>query len=112
MKIFIGERLFLSEVKKAKHVVDRLKGLMFSSHMMGKDGFLIPNCNWIHTFFMKFSIDVIYLNEKYEVVDIDTNVSPWIMCLPRLKARHVLELKGGSLGDGQVSIGEVLRCIA
>ena len=112
MKIFIGERLFLSEVKKAKHVVDRLKGLMFSSSMADKDGLLIPNCNWIHTFFMRFSIDVVYLNEKYEVVDIDTNVLPWIMCLPRLKARHVLELRGGSLGDGQVSIGEVLRCIA
>ncbi len=112
LKIFIGDKLLLSNVRTAKGVVYRLKGLMFDKNMDSMDGFLIPNCNWIHTFFMRFPIDAVYLNSKYQVVDIDLNVAPWRMCLPKFKARHVLELPRGLVNSSQLSIGEVLKCIA
>jgi uncharacterized protein len=112
LKIFLGEDKIFSDVRTAKGPFTRLKGLMFDKMMTDMDGLLIPGCNWIHTFFMRFPIDVVYLNRKYEVVDIDVNVVPWRMCVPRFKAKHVLELRGGSLEGKRLSIGEVLKCIA
>lgn len=111
MKILINEKKILSEVKIAKNSIDRLKGLMFDHDMKDMDAFFIPHCNWIHTMFMKFPIDVVYLDNKYKVIDTDSNVLPWRMCMPRFKARHVLELKSGFLLNNKICTGEVLRCI-
>ncbi|MEI6092283.1 MAG: DUF192 domain-containing protein [bacterium] len=111
MNIFINEKKILADVKIANNPVDRLKGLMFDKDMTNMDAFFIPRCNWIHTMFMRFPIDVIYLDDKYKIVDVDSNVLPWRMCLPRFKAKHVLELKSGFLLNNKIYAGEVLRCI-
>lgn len=53
-------------VKKAIDWKEKIKGLTFKSNI--DYGLLIPNCNHIHTFFMKDYIDVLFLNEKNVVI--------------------------------------------
>ena len=108
----MGDKLLLSDVKIANNIWLRFKGLMFTSKKDSVSGFLIPNCNWIHTLFMRYPIDVVYLDSNYKVLDVEKYVKPWRMCLPRLKAKHVLELSPGLVADNSFSTGEVLKCIA
>ena len=60
------------EIKKATNFKDRLLGLMGKKNITY--GILFPNCNAIHTFFMKENIDVIGLNENNQVIYIYRDV--------------------------------------
>ena len=52
----------------------RLKGLMFKKNV--NYALLIPNCKSIHTFFMRFNLDIIILDQNYKIITIHYNVKP------------------------------------
>ncbi|MFZ4712709.1 MAG: DUF192 domain-containing protein [Bacteriovoracaceae bacterium] len=81
---------------------DRLIGLMFKKQMIGFDALLIIGSNSIHTCFMRFNIDVVFLSRDNKVVKIFKDMKPWRFTLLYLKAMKVIELPGGSLGSIQV----------
>ncbi|MBN1114013.1 MAG: DUF192 domain-containing protein [Oligoflexia bacterium] len=110
MNLYIDEKLISSNVKNARSFTERFNGLMFRKHLDSDEGLFFANCNWIHTMFMNFSIDVLYLDKKYKIIDVDNAVKPWRFCSPRLKARHVVEMRAGFINDNSVSIGGVVRC--
>lgn len=76
----------------------RVKGLMFSERLPdGADGFLIKPCNSIHTCFMRYPIDVIFLDKEMRVVKVLENLVPWRMTWLYLNATQTLEMQGGHL---------------
>lgn len=99
-----------SNVRLAKTELSRIVGLMFSKEMVGFDGLLIDRCNSIHTCFMRYSIDVLFLDNDNRIVKIFRNLVPWRITLPRFKARKALELKGGSLPE-TVQEGDMLEFV-
>ncbi len=105
----IGERIFI-----ASTFLERLKGLMFD-RSLGEDfdGMLIKQCNSIHTFFMNYNIDVLFLNKNLKVIKIIRGIKPWRMTKVYFSANQVLELKGGSLSSNIVE-GDLLEeiCIS
>ncbi|AVZ75051.1 hypothetical protein SLUN_25560 [Streptomyces lunaelactis] len=68
--------------------------------LLGRDGIegaiLLTPCNSVHTFRMRFSIDVAYLNRGLRIVDVHT-MKPGRFGRPRLRARHVLEAEAGAM---------------
>ncbi|MCL7376009.1 DUF192 domain-containing protein [Streptomyces sp. 35G-GA-8] len=68
--------------------------------LLGRDGtagaLLITPCNSVHTFRMRFTIDVAYLDKELQVIEVHT-LKPGRMPLPRWRARHVLEAEGGAM---------------
>lgn len=101
-----------SKLKIASSFFDRLIGLMFSSQMSGFDGLLIKHCQSIHTFFMRYSIDIIFLDNKYKVVKVIRNIKPWRVTGYYWRASQVLELPAGTLGEEIVTGTELeVRCI-
>lgn len=76
----------------ARSFFARFMGLMGRKSMAQDEGLLFPKCNSIHTFFMRFPIDVVFLDGQGRVVSIAEAVRPWRMLLPRWSARHCLEL--------------------
>jgi len=86
-----------SKVVEAKTFLERLKGLMFDKEMAEFDGLLIKACNSIHTCFMNFNLDVIFLDKDFRVVKIIKNLKPWRVTRFYITATQVLEMKGGSL---------------
>lgn len=88
----------------------RLKGLMFSTELPNCDGLLISPCNSIHTFFMVYSLDVIFLDKKFKVVKVLYNLKPWRMSWIYFNSSQVLEMKAGTLNKKVVE-GEILRII-
>ena len=62
----------------------------------------------IHTCFMRFPIDVLFLDEEKRVVDLALNVKPWTLSVrPREAANYVVELPAGSARH--VKLGEKIR---
>jgi uncharacterized protein len=69
----------------------------------------ILRCNSIHTFFMKFPIDVVFLNRKMEVTKVLMNVKPGRLVMPDWRASSVIEFSGGFLESHPLTIGEKLN---
>ena len=96
------------DVVLADTFLSRARGLMFRKEMDGFDGMLITPCNSIHTFGMSFAIDVVFLNNKYEVIKVFEKLKPYRMTRPYFSATQVLELKSGTL-NGRLNKGDRLE---
>lgn len=76
--------------------------------LLGRDGIegaiLLTLCNSVHTFRMRFTIDVAYLDRELRVVDVHT-MKPGRLGRPRLRARHVLEAEAGAMAGWGVRPG-------
>lgn len=94
----------------ANQIFDRMKGLMFSTELPSCDGFLISPCNSIHTFFMLYSLDVLFLDRDFKVVKALYDLHPWRMTWVYFKAHQVLEMKAGTLRK-DIKVGDKLEAI-
>ena len=81
---------------KAEKFKERLTGLMGKKDMPQDTAFWIPDCPSIHTFFMKFSLDLIFTDKNQRVVSVFYEVRPYKIIFGGFKARHVFEMKVGS----------------
>ncbi len=93
----------------ATSFVTRFLGLMGRQALAADAGVYFPKCNSIHTLFMRFPIDVIYLDGESRVVDVDAKLAPWRVGKPRWKAKHVLELAAGRAADLGIAVGDRLE---
>lgn len=51
----------------------------------------------IHTLFMRFPIDLVFLDKRRKVVDLVRNVAPWrLNILPKKPAQYVIEMKANT----------------
>ncbi len=97
-----------SRVLKADDPVSRSRGLLGRASMGEGEGLWIVPCPMIHTFFMQFSIDVLFLDGELKVVRVLEDLKPWRLSPWVFRARSVLELAGGAL-KGSVAVGDVLE---
>ncbi|MFJ6849655.1 DUF192 domain-containing protein [Streptomyces sp. NPDC091271] len=83
-----------------------------SRGLLGVDGvdgaLLITPCGGVHTFRMRFTIDVAYLDRKFGVLAVRT-MKPGRLGLPRLRARHVVEAEAGAMERWGVRPGTRVR---
>lgn len=96
------------EVEEAKAFFKRLKGLMFRSSMAQGSAMLLSPCPQIHTFFMRFALDVLFLDKDGKVVYVMENLKPWRISPIVYRASQTLELPAGTL-QGKVSVGQQVR---
>ena len=70
----------------------RARGLIGRRSLAPGTGLLIPRCNAIHTFFMRFPIDAAFLDRDNRVVKVVRNIRPWrLFVWGGWKAAKVLE---------------------
>ncbi len=106
MVIKKNQIIILTKVKKADTFWLRLKGLLGRNNLGDEEGLLITNCSSVHCFFMKFTIDVIYLDKEYKVLAKET-IKPFGVGRIFKGVKHVLEV---NKGKGElVQIGEVIE---
>ncbi len=103
--------LICKSLKRAEAIQDRMLGLMFKKKIHdGFDGLLLKPCKSIHTFFMTFPIDVLFLDKKMNVVKIIRNMKPWRVSGYYFKAEQVLELYGKTIPK-ELNVGDQLEVI-
>ena len=80
--------------KVARTFAQRARGLIGTRILADDEGMLILRCNAIHTFFMSFPIDAVFLDRNDNVVKIVRNIRPWrFVVWGGWRAVKVLELK-------------------
>lgn len=86
----------------------RLKGLLGRSGLPSGEGLLIRPTSAIHTCFMRFPIDAVFLDRDLVVVKVVGDLRPWRMAARR-GAKSVLELAAGESGRLGIHPGQRLR---
>ena len=87
---------------------DRMRGLLGRDGLSSGEGMLIKPAPSVHTFFMRFPIDVLFLDREMHVLRIARELRPWRVAACR-KARAVLELPAGEAERRGVRVGDRLR---
>ena len=95
-------------VEKADTPASRSKGLLGRESLPEGEALWIVPCPMIHTFFMKFPIDVLFLDADLKVRKVIEDMRPWRLSPWVLSARSVLELQGGAL-KGAVRVGDMIE---
>ncbi len=104
--------LLVPHLEVATSFIDRGVGLLSKSKLDENEGLWIHRCNSIHTFFMRFSIDCVFVNKDLVVEDLVENVTPWKLVLPRWRSRSVFELKSGFINKFNVKKGDQLDVVS
>lgn len=86
----------ICNVHIAKTFMRRFFGLM-RRKTMGCGAMIFYKCNSIHTFFMRFPIDVLYLDKNLNVVSYVCKLKPWKISASSLGARTVIELPANTI---------------
>jgi len=98
--VVIAERVSVAATRAARRT-----GLLKHSSLPEGEGLWIVPCRGVHTFQMKFAIDVVGLDERGVVVDRVVNLQPWRLRLPRRGTAGVLELPAGWLDRTGTALG-------
>ena len=104
-----GKEIIASRVIKANNFLSRLFGLIIRKKLKDKEGFLIENCSSIHTFWMRYSIDVIFLDKKNLVLAIYHNIKPFRATSFISNAYYALELKSGTIEKTSLEVGDLVQ---
>ena len=101
------QEVFANNLKMNNTYFSRLIGLMFKRDLPADSGIILKPCTQIHTCFMRFNIDVIFLDDDLQVLHVIENMKPWRISPLFLKSRYAIELPAGTL-KGRVKKGETL----
>ena len=96
-----------TSVQVADTSVTRRKGLLGRTSLSPGEGLWIVPCESVHTWFMHFPIDVIYLSRDKRIEKLRSDVVPWRLSAC-LSAVSVLELAAGSIRASRTEQGDLL----
>lgn len=85
----------------------RLRGLLGRKRLEPGEGMLIKPTNSVHMFFMRFAIDVVFVDRDMSVRKIVGTLRPWRMAACR-GAKAALELPAGAASRAGITVGERL----
>jgi len=104
-------KILASKVELADTFWQRFRGLMFRQNFCDGEALVFEpksGLQNIHTFFMMFSIDVIFLDSNFLVIEICQKLKPWRIHRSKIKASYIIELHAGTISHTNVKIGHKL----
>ncbi len=110
MKVINQTRnLILSDdARLANTVLSRVRGLLGKKMLPKGQALVIRPCNAIHTFFMRFSIDCLFLDKDSRVVKFIPAVKPFRISPIVFGAVTTIEFSAGAVGPDSVSRGDLI----
>ncbi|HOJ86406.1 MAG: DUF192 domain-containing protein [Elusimicrobiales bacterium] len=94
------------KVRVADTFLSRFLGLIPKKQLSSDEGLLITKCNGIHTCFMSFDIDAVFVSKDFKVLDIIT-IKPWRFS-KFYESEFVLEFNSNFV-YGKISVGDFIE---
>lgn len=94
------------DLKEATGFFPRLKGLIGKSELAADEGLWMARCRAIHTFGMRFAIDVVFLDGDLMVKKVVKGLRPFHPISCCLSAKNVLELPVGAIERAKIQVGD------
>jgi uncharacterized membrane protein (UPF0127 family) len=104
-----GNAVLARRVEWAGTSATRKRGLLGRTEMDADSGIYLVPCKWIHTFGMKFAIDVAFLAPDGRVVTLHHALRPNRLSRIALRAEGALELAAGRLADTGTEVGDTIE---
>ena len=101
----LGDRIWLAATAKQRRI-----GLLGRNGLDAGEGLWIRPCEAVHTFGMRFSIDLVYLDRRLRVRKTRSNV-PMRRLSACLRAHSILELPAGAVGSSRTQPGDQLELV-
>jgi len=92
--------------------LSRLLGLMFRRNFGRIDGMIFSPCRAIHTFFMRFAIDVICVDETYKITEFAQRLVPNRTYIPKRSPKYMIELPAGTIERHYIKAGDEIQFYA
>lgn len=100
------------DAQEARTFWSRGRGLMMREAFPQGSALVIDPCSSIHMFFMRFPIDVLYMDRSDRVVRAQSGIRPWRMGPLRTRgAKYVIELPVGTIERSQTHAGDQLLIV-
>src|SRR5699024_3923108 len=96
------------EVRLANNPFTRMKGLMGVKRLERQEAMFIYRCQQIHTCFVRFRIDYLFLDRQYAVIQALTNIDAWKMSEKVPKACAGIELPTRVIEHTNTQVNDVL----
>jgi uncharacterized membrane protein (UPF0127 family) len=90
-------RQLIATAETADTPATRTRGLLGRDSLAPGDGLILEPCRLIHTFFMRFSIDVLFIDRHFRVTRVAHDVRPFRFAWGGWAARTTLELPAGTV---------------
>jgi uncharacterized protein len=103
--------LVAEHVDVAEDLVSRARGLMFRRELAPGHGLALRPCSSVHMFFMRFPLDVVFVDGEGRVVRILAGIRPWRASGIVRGAKAAIELPVGTAARGGLTPGTVVRMI-
>ncbi len=100
---FLGTR-----VKAATTFWSRLRGYIGRARPKQGEGILLVPCDAIHTWWMCFELDVLFLDDRGRVLELVQSLRPWKRTRKVPGARYVLEVPPGTIDASGTRVGDEL----
>lgn len=108
-KLLDAQSQTIATLEIARNAWSRMRGLLGRDRLDEDHGLWILKCNSIHTFFMKFAIDVVFVDRQQVVRKTIRGVKPGRVVLPVWRANSVIEFAEGFLLKHPLKVGEKLN---
>lgn len=91
-------------VIQAKSFFQRLRGFMFYAVPPADfDGLYFPNCKFMHNSFVRFDLDLVFVNKEFVVVKIVRHFKPWQFSGIYFHAAHAVEFPSGRVPESVIN---------
>lgn len=101
-------KILATDIKVANNSYTRTIGLLLKSEFNTGEGLRLVPCNCIHSCFMKFKFDAVFIDKNNQIVHLIKNMSPWRFSRIVFSAHSVVELPEGVLDQTGTELGHVL----
>ncbi|MDP2905663.1 MAG: DUF192 domain-containing protein [Candidatus Omnitrophota bacterium] len=111
MKIFniTKNTILATDAVLASTYLARLKGLLGKKELGGSSALILRPCNAIHTVFMCFAIDVLFVDKGNRVIKVIANLAPFRLTSVYFKAAYTVELPVGSIASSNTRVNDILE---
>jgi uncharacterized membrane protein (UPF0127 family) len=96
------------EVIVASNFFKRMKGLLGKKELRPNQALVLKPCNSIHTFFMHFPIDVLFVDKNNRIIKAISCLKPFKLTPIYLNAAFAIELPFGTIQSFSIQIGDTL----
>jgi uncharacterized protein len=100
-----------TRIREARSFWSRGRGLMLVKELDSGEGLIIDPCSSIHTFWMRFPLDVLYMDRDQTVIRADERMKPWRFGPVFTRSKWVIELPPGTIEQSGTAAGDKIELL-
>ncbi len=106
LRIVRTQAWLATQAKQADTMAAKMIGLLKHRSLPAGEALIIPGCRSIHTWGMRFPIDVIFVDRAWQVVALERRIGPCRLIGPAWRAWAAVEVTAGTIEQTGVRLGD------